>query len=212
MTNNKIAIIDYKMGNLGSVFNAFVKVGAKAELVSDPDQLSQYGRVTLPGVGAFPDAMKSLKRSGMDQAIKEFAASGKPIMGTCLGMQLLFDSSEEFGEHEGLGLIPGKVVEFDKSKFDNPKLKVPHMGWNEMFTKGLTLKENSIFKGLPNEFYLYFVHSFHAVCDDKYAIGKTQYGYEFVSAVNKDNIYGFQSHPEKSHNVGLKILENFVNL
>ena len=227
MTNNKIAIIDYKMGNLGSVFNAFVKVGAKAELVSDPDQLSQYGRVTLPGVGAFPDAMKSLKRSGMDQAIKEFAASGKPIMGTCLGMQLLFDSSEEFGEHEGLGLIPGKVVEFDKSKFDNPKLKVPHMGWNEMFTKGLTsndlsqsdesfagltLKENSIFKGLPNEFYLYFVHSFHAVCDDEYAIGKTKYGYEFVSAVNKDNIYGFQPHPEKSHNVGLKILENFVKL
>ena len=210
MTNNKIAIIDYKMGNLGSVFNAFVKVGAEAELVSDPDQLSQYGRVTLPGVGAFPDAMKSLKRSGMDQAIKEFAASGKPIMGTCLGMQLLFDSSEEFGEHEGLGLIPGKVVEFDKSKFDNPKLKVPHMGWNEMFTKGLT--PTKLFEGLPNEFYLYFVHSFHAVCDDKYAIGKTQYGYEFVSAVNKDNIYGFQPHPEKSHNVGLKILENFVNL
>ena len=210
MTNNKIAIIDYKMGNLGSVFNAFVKVGAEAELVSDPDQLSRYSRVTLPGVGAFPDAMKSLKRSGMDQAIKELAASGKPIMGTCLGMQLLFDSSEEFGEHEGLGLIPGKVVEFDKSKFDNPKLKVPHMGWNEMFTNSLT--HTKLFESLPNEFYLYFVHSFHAVCNDKYAIGKTKYGYEFVSAVNKDNIYGFQPHPEKSHNVGLKILENFVNL
>ena len=208
-----IGIVDYKMGNLGSVFNAFVKVGAKAELVSDPDKLAAYERVTLPGVGAFPDAMAHLHQSGMAEAIKQFAHTGKPLMGTCLGMQLLFDSSSEFGNHAGLGLIPGQIVAFDESKFDH-KLKVPHMGWNEMFrmrNEKLEIR-NGLFDGLPKEFYLYFVHSYHAVCDDKYAIGKTYYGYEFVSAVQHENIYGIQPHPEKSHEHGLKIIENFVNL
>ncbi len=231
MSNGKIAIIDYNMGNLGSVFNAFIKVGAKAELVSDPNELSKYDRVTLPGVGAFPDAMDHLNSSSMSDAIREFAATGRPLMGTCLGMQLLFDSSEEFGRTDGLGLIPGRVVKFDESRFDHP-LKIPHMGWNEMFCRGLHPKSISkgtsddnasalssagltptkLFEGLPSEFYLYFVHSYHAVCDDKYAIGKTHYGYEFVSAVQLDNIYGFQPHPEKSHDIGLKIIENFTKL
>ena len=202
-----IAVVDYKMGNLGSVINAFAKVGAKAELVSDPDRLSDYDRVQLPGVGAFPDAMKSLNQSGMAEAIRKFADSGKPLMGTCLGMQLLFDESEEFGTHKGLGLIPGRVVRFDEAKFDHP-LKVPHMGWNELFVR----KDSPIFEGLPREFYLYFVHSYHAVCDDEYAIGTTYYGYEFVSAVQRENVYGFQPHPEKSHNHGLKIVENFTKL
>jgi glutamine amidotransferase len=208
-----IGIVDYKMGNLGSVFNAFVKVGAKAELVSDPDKLAEYDRVTLPGVGAFPDAMAHLHQSGMAEAIKAFADTGRPLMGTCLGMQLLFDESEEFGEHTGLGLIPGKVVAFDESQFDH-KLKVPHMGWNEMFTQtsALSTQRSTLFAGLPEEFYLYFVHSFHAVCDDCYAIGKTYYGYEFVSAVQNENIYGIQPHPEKSHEHGLKIIENFTKL
>ncbi len=229
---NKIGIVDYNMGNLGSVINAFAKIGAAAELVSDPDRLAAYNHVVLPGVGAFGDAMDSLGSTGMNQAIREFAQSGKPLMGTCLGMQLLFESSEEFGEHTGLGLIPGKVVEFDKSRFDNPKLKVPHMGWNEMFVKTFKTDRHpeldsgsheipdqvrndgkrSIFAGLPDELYLYFVHSYHVVCDDRYAIGKSYYGYEFVSAVNNENIYGFQPHPEKSHDNGLKILKNFVNL
>jgi glutamine amidotransferase len=161
----------------------------------------------LPGVGAFADAMEHLKENGMDKAVKAYAATGKPLLGICLGMQLLFESSEEFGTSKGLGLIEGKVVAFDESKFDT-KLKVPHMGWNEMF------KQNDVplFDDLDKEFYLYFVHSFHAVCDDKYAIGKTYYGYEFVSAVKKDNIYGIQPHPEKSHENGLKIIENFVKL
>jgi len=203
-----IAIVDYNMGNLGSVMNAFIKVGADAELVSDPDRLKDYDRVTLPGVGAFPDAMSHLRDSGMDSAIREFASTGRPLMGTCLGMQLLFDSSEEFGSTEGLGLIPGKVVAFDEKSFDH-KLKVPHMGWNEMFIQG---QDNPIFGGLPNDLYLYFVHSYHAVCDERYTIGKTHYGYEFVSAVQNENIYGFQPHPEKSHDYGLQIIENFTRL
>ncbi len=202
-----IGIVDYKMGNLASVINAFVKVGAVATLESDPSKLNQYDKLILPGVGAFGDAMTHLKENGMDEAVKNFAATGKPLLGICLGMQLLFESSEEFGSTQGLGLIPGKVVAFDENRFDHT-LKVPHMGWNELFVQ----KETAIFKGLPKEFYLYFVHSYHAVCDDVYAIGKTHYGYEFVSAVQNGNIYGIQPHPEKSHNNGLKIIENFAKL
>lgn len=195
------------MGNLASVINAFEKVGAEISLESDPEKLQNYDKLILPGVGAFGDAMEHLKQNGMDKAVIAYAKSGKPLLGICLGMQLLFESSEEFGTHKGLGLIEGKVVAFDESKFDH-KLKVPHMGWNEMFKQ----TDTPIFDGLNKEFYLYFVHSFYAVCDDKYAIGKTYYGYEFVSAVNKENIYGIQPHPEKSHENGLKIIENFVKL
>jgi glutamine amidotransferase len=199
------------MGNLASVINAFAKVGADATLESDPSKLSQYDKLILPGVGAFGDAMEHLKENGMDEAVISFAATGKPLMGICLGMQLLFESSEEFAKDEngtpGLGLIPGKVVAFDENKFDHP-LKVPHMGWNELFQQ----KQTALFSELPEDFYLYFVHSFHAVCDDAYAIGKTHYGYEFVSAVQNGNIYGIQPHPEKSHENGLKIIENFVKL
>jgi glutamine amidotransferase len=195
------------MGNLASVINSFAKVGADAALESDPSKLCQYDKLILPGVGAFGDAMEHLKKNGMDEAVIAFAATGKPLLGICLGMQLLFESSEEFGETKGLGLIPGKVVAFDESKFDHP-LKVPHMGWNELFQQ----KQTALFADLPKDFYLYFVHSFHAVCDDQYAIGKTHYGYEFVSAVQNRNIYGIQPHPEKSHENGLKIIENFAKL
>ena len=202
-----IGIVDYNMGNLASVINAFAKVGADTILESNPSKLSQYDKLILPGVGAYGDAMEHLASNGMDKAVKDYAASGKPLLGICLGMQLLFDSSEEFGSTQGLGLIPGKIVAFDESKFDHPQ-KVPHMGWNEMFQQNNT----PLFDGLSDDFYLYFVHSFHAVCDNKYAIGKTHYGYEFVSAVQNNNIYGIQPHPEKSHENGLKIIENFVNL
>ena len=202
-----IGIVDYRMGNLGSVLNACAKVGAEAKLVSSPEELKECDRLMLPGVGAFPDAMAHLNASGMAEAIREFAASGRPLMGTCLGMQLLFERSEEFGEHEGLGLIPGRVVRFDETKFDRP-LKIPHMGWNELFVR----KDSPLFEGLPREFYLYFVHSYHAVTEEEYVIGTTYYGYEFVSAVQRENVYGFQPHPEKSHDHGLKIVENFANL
>jgi glutamine amidotransferase len=202
-----IGIVDYNMGNLASVINAFAKVGVDAKLESDPSKLNQYDKLILPGVGAFGDAMEHLKENGMDEAVINYAKSGKPLLGICLGMQLLFESSEEFGSHQGLGLIPGKVVAFDENKFDHA-LKVPHMGWNELFVQ----KETPLFERLKKDFYLYFVHSYHAVCDDTYAIGKTHYGYEFVSSVQNDNIYGIQPHPEKSHGNGLKIIENFAKM
>ena len=201
----KIGIVDYNMGNLASVSNAFKKIGAEAEIVSDADKLNRYDKLVFPGVGAFGDAMEHLKSTGLDEAMREFVKSGRYVIGVCLGMQLLFESSEEFGYYEGLGIIPGSVVKFDKNKMSGHK--IPHMGWNKMFFK----KNTALFKGLSDP-YLYFVHSYHVVSDEKYVIGKTFYGYEFVSAVNKDNVFGFQPHPEKSHNEGLKILENFVNL
>ena len=204
---NVIGIVDYNMGNLASVINAFAKVGVAARLESDPLKLNQYDKLILPGVGAYGDAMDHLKENGMHTAVIKYAQSGKPLLGICLGMQLLFESSEEFGMTKGLGLIPGKVVAFDENKFDHP-LKVPHMGWNELFVQN----DTPLFSNLDKDFYLYFVHSFHAVCDDQYAIGKTHYGYEFVSAVQNGNIYGIQPHPEKSHENGLKIIENFAKL
>jgi len=192
------------MGNLASVYNACKLIGVKADIVSDPYKVKEYDRVILPGVGAFADAMENLETTGMKNAVLEFADSGKPMIGICLGMQLLFDSSEEFGLTKGLGLIPGKVVGFDKSKMDMQDHKVPHIGWNKLFHK-----DSKLFDGLENP-YLYFVHSFHVVTDDKYTIGTTHYGYDFTSAVQKDNIYGFQPHPEKSHDNGIKILKNFM--
>ncbi len=202
-----IAIVDYNIGNLASVINAFKVLGEDVVVESNPSKLKEYDKLILPGVGAFGDAMEHLKSNGMDRAVIEYANSGKPLLGICLGMQLLFESSQEFGNHKGLGVIEGRVVAFDESKFEQ-KLKVPHMGWNELFIQ----KDTALFKNLSKEFYLYFVHSYHIECDDKYVIGKTYYGYDFVSAVNRDNIYGIQPHPEKSHKNGLKIIENFINM
>lgn len=203
----KIAIIDYNMGNLASVANAFSKIGHEASVVRSADGIKSFDKLILPGVGAYPTAMEHLRESGMLEAILEFAKSGKPLLGICLGMQLLFQKSYEFGENSGLGLIEGEVVLFDKARLDN-ELKIPQMGWNKLFVK----KDTPLFNELAKEFYLYFVHSYHAVCDEQYIIGETFYGYSFPSAVQKDNIYGFQPHPEKSHEMGLKILENFVRL
>lgn len=202
-----IAIVDYNMGNLASVQNAFAKLGKDTVVENDPVKFKEYDKLILPGVGAFGDAMEHLRERNMINGIKEFAASGKPMLGICLGMQLLFQSSEEFGNHEGLGLIKGKVTRFDESKFEE-KLKVPHMGWNRMFTK-----EHPLFKGLDDMHYLYFVHTYHVNCDDENdIIGRTNYGYEFTSAVAHNNIMGIQPHPEKSHENGLQILKNFIEL
>jgi len=202
-----IAIVDYNMGNLASVQNAFAKLGKDTVVESNPEKFKEYDKLILPGVGAFGDAMEHLRERNMINAIKEFAESNKPILGICLGMQLLFESSQEFGENEGLGLIKGHVSAFDISKFSTP-LKVPHMGWNRMFTTN-----HPLFDGLDENHYLYFVHTFHVTCENENdIIGTTEYGYKFTSAVAHNNIMGIQPHPEKSHDNGLKILENFIKL
>ncbi|RUM62567.1 MAG: imidazole glycerol phosphate synthase subunit HisH [Sulfurimonas sp.] len=202
-----IGIVDYKMGNLASVQNAFSKLGEETVVENDPQKLKEYDKLILPGVGAFGDAMEHLREYNMIDAIKEFAQSKKPILGICLGMQLLFDSSEEFGKHEGLGLIKGDIKAFNESKFSEP-LKVPHMGWNRMFTKN-----HPLFDGLDENHYLYFVHTFHITgANEKDIIGETEYGYKFTSAVAHENIMGIQPHPEKSHENGLKILKNFIKI
>ena len=202
-----IAIVDYNMGNLASVQNAFAKLKKDTTVESDPKKFKDYDKLILPGVGAFGDAMEHLRDRDMIVALQDFAKSGKYMLGICLGMQLLFESSEEFGKHEGLGLIKGDVKAFDTSRFEEP-LKVPHMGWNRMFTK-----EHPLFNGLDEEHYLYFVHTYHVNCiDEEDIIGETYYGYKFTSAVACKNVFGIQPHPEKSHENGLKILQNFINL
>ncbi len=202
---NEVTIVDYNMGNLASVANAIQKIGAKANFAKTKEDILKSKKLILPGVGAFGEAMEHLRENGLDVAITEYARSGRELLGICLGMQLLFEKSEEFGAHEGLGLIPGSVVKFDESRFSE-RLKIPQMGWNKLFVN----KDHFLFNGLDKEMYLYFVHSYHAQCDEEYIIGKTLYGYEFPSAVAKDNVCGFQPHPEKSHEVGLEILKNYI--
>lgn len=214
-----IGIIDYGAGNLRSVQNAFDYLGAKTQIVREAENLTKFDRILLPGVGAFGEAMSKIRALNLDVALREFIASGKPFLGICLGMQLLFEKSYEFGENAGLGVINGEVVKFDTSKFTDtnlspqnstfaPKIKIPHVGWN-----GLKFaKETKINANLNDEIYLYFVHSYHVLCDDSVVLGRTNYGYEFVSAVAKDNVFGFQAHPEKSHKNGLKIIKNFMEL
>ena len=193
------------MGNLASVFNALKKVGENRisiQIENDPEKISSYDKIILPGVGAFGDAIEHLKDIGMDRAIVEFAKSGKYLLGVCLGMQLLFEKSEEFGEHRGLSLLNGEVKRFPKTH-----LKIPHMGWNRVFPK----HTNSLFRDLDNP-YLYFVHSYYVETTEENILATTQYGITFTSAIEKENIFGLQPHPEKSHNNGLKILENFIEL
>ncbi len=202
-----IGIVDYNMGNLASVRNAFKLLGEEVHVESNSDKFKEYDKLILPGVGAFGDAMEHLRERNMIEPLKAYAQSGKYMLGICLGMQLLFESSEEFGSHEGLGLIEGSVRYFDKSRFDS-ELKIPHMGWNRMFTQ-----KHDLFNNLDDKHYLYFVHSYHVTCkNSQNIIGESEYGYKFTSAVAKDNILGVQPHPEKSHKNGLKILENFIGL
>lgn len=200
-----IGIVDYNVGNLQSVINAFNKLNIHVKLESDAQNLHVYDKLILPGVGAFGDAMQSLKQTNMIESLREYVKSGKYILGICLGMQLLFEKSYEFGEYDGLKFLSGEVVGFDRTKMS---FKVPHMGWNQLHVN----KKNVLFKNMDDVFYLYFVHSFHVKTLNTYASGVTNYGYEFVSAVEYENILGIQPHPEKSHANGLKILQNFANL
>ncbi len=201
-----IGIIDYKMGNIASLRNSLTKIGAVAKVVSTPEEIKACDKLILPGVGAFNDAAEHLAEGGLDEAIKAFAQSGNYLFGVCLGMQLLFEKSEESRGAVGLSLIPGEVVHF-RNNDKNLHLKIPHMGWNRM-----SRTDDPIFAGLPEAFYLYFVHSYHASCDSRYVIGSADYGETFTAAVRRENIYGLQPHPEKSHETGLKILKNFVEL
>lgn len=203
----KVAILNYGMGNLKSVYNSCEKVGFKTDIVDNPEKLKLYDKLILPGVGAFPDAIKHLKQSGMFEILRE-SANSKPLLGVCLGMQLLFEKGFEHHECEGLGLIAGKVVRFDTSKMTKHE-KIPQMGWNKIFLK----KQSKLTEGINDESYLYFVHSYHAECKNSSDIlATTHYGYEFTSAIQRENIFGFQPHPEKSGETGLKILQNFLEL
>ena len=198
-----IAIIDYGVGNLFSLCSSLKFIGADAKIVSDADEIRAADKLILPGVGAFADAAKKLRDSGLDKVIIEEAAKGKPLMGICLGMQLLFEKSLEYGEHEGLGLIKGSVVPMEG--YIPKSLKIPHIGWNKLIYK----KKHELFKYLSDSDCVYFVHSYFASgCDDD-IIATAEYGKELCAAVAKDNVMGCQFHPEKSGQAGLNILRAF---
>lgn len=200
-----IAIIDYGMGNLRSVQKALEKVGAAAEVTCDPDRVRRAAKVILPGVGAFPDAITELRRTGLAEAFTEAVARGTPCLGVCLGLQLLFESSEEDGRHAGLGLLPGTVVRFDPA----PGLKVPHMGWNTL----RLISDAPLFRGLPAEPSVYFVHSYRAAPRDRSVVAaEADYPTPFTAAVWRDNLMACQFHPEKSQRVGLAMYRNFADL
>lgn len=201
-----IAIIDYGVGNLFSLLSSFSAVGEKAVATADPDVIKKADKLILPGVGAFSDAAKKLRESGMRELITDEAANGKPLLGICLGMQLLFEKSYEYGEHEGLGLIKGSVKPI--SEFIPEGLKIPHIGWNALIFK----KETMIFKYIKNGDHVYFVHSYHACDCEKDTTAVTEYGGVLTASVGRDNVFGCQFHPEKSGEVGLKILKAFAEL
>lgn len=196
-----IAIIDYGVGNLFSLTQSLKKIGAESVVTYDPKVIAGADRLILPGVGAFGDAAQKLKESGLDSVIKFEVAEGKPLLGICLGMQLLFDKSFEYGEHVGLGLIKGEVLPLADYICG---LKIPHMGWNCLEF----VDNNPIFKNLRQGEYVYFVHSYFANCGEGLS-ATTDYGIKVTAAVRKDNVYGVQFHPEKSGAAGLEILRAF---
>jgi glutamine amidotransferase len=198
-----IAIIDYGMGNLRSVQKGFERVGREAVVTSDAKTILSAGKVVLPGVGAFPDCMRNLEQNGLIDVVHQTVRSGKPFLGICLGLQLLFTESEEFGISKGLDIIKGRVKLF---KLQDSALKVPHMGWNSIAIR----RRAPALQDVPDNSHVYFVHSFHVVPEDKNVIATTtNYGMEFVSSIWKDNIFAVQFHPEKSQALGLSILKRF---
>lgn len=201
-TSKKIAIIDYQMGNLRSVQKAFEKVGADAVITSDPREVWGADKVVLPGVGAFRDAIAELRRRDLVTVIREVIAARKPFLGICLGLQLLFDVSYEDGVHEGIGIVPGEVRKFELP----PGLKNPHMGWNQVDI----VRPSPILKGIANQAYFYFVHSYYVAPRDESVVAlTTSYPSPFCSAIAVDNLFATQFHPEKSQANGLLLLKNF---
>ena len=201
-----IAIIDYGVGNLFSLKSSFGAVDANAEITGDVNTIRNASALLLPGVGAFSDAAKKLRASGLDEVLKEEVAKGKPLLGICLGMQMLFEKSYEYGEHEGLSLIKGEVVPM-KGKIP-ASLNIPHIGWNALDIK----KESPLLKYVKTGDCVYFVHSYYAECADDALIADTEYGINMTAAVQSDNVFGCQFHPEKSGRVGLSILRAFCEL
>jgi len=201
-----IAIVDYGMGNIRSVEKAFRKIGAEVCVTADPAVVKGAAGIVLPGVGAFRDCMDNLDRLGMLDVIISEIHNKKPYLGICLGLQILFSESEEFGSCKGLDVLPGKVVRF---RLDDPSLKIPHMGWNTVSLK----KRPPICRDIPDHSYFYFVHSFYVVPDNSDVVaGTTEYGIPFTSLVWKDNIMATQFHPEKSQTLGLHVLKGFADL
>lgn len=198
-----IAIVDYGLGNLRSVKYALDRLGVESDLTSDAGAIARAEAAILPGVGAFGEAMANLRSLGLVSPLRDYAATGKPLVGICLGMQLLFDQSEEHGLHEGLGLIPGQVVRF------SDELTVPHMGWNQVRQAA----PSPLFAGLKDNDYFYFAHSYYCrPADPAVAVGLTDYGLAYASTVQRANVFGCQYHPEKSGPSGLQMLRNFVQL
>lgn len=201
-----IRIIDYGVGNLFSLRSSLRAIGIDADYTGNPAEIRKADKLILPGVGAFRDAREALRSTGLDRVVQEEAGKGKPLMGICLGMQMLFDRSYEYGEYEGLGLIPGEIVPMEGRI---PKdLPIPHIGWNELMLK----QPSPLMKNTVNGDYVYFVHSYYAETPAEYVIATTDYGVEMTAAVQNDNVYGCQFHPEKSSEVGLSILKAFCEL
>ncbi len=197
-----IALLDYGAGNLHSVQKAIEFNGGDVILVQTSEDLLKADKAILPGVGAFGDGMKGLQQRELVPAIKEYAASGRPLLGICLGMQLLLDESDEMGQQQGLGLVPGKVRQFTQ-----PGIKVPQIGWNQLHLQ----QDSQLLDGLEDGSYVYFNHGYYCILDDpQNAIAETDYGTRYVSMLQQGNIYGAQFHPEKSQDVGMQILRNFV--
>jgi len=207
-----IAIIDYGMGNLRSVEKAFENVGFESVVTDKSETIEKADKIVLPGVGAFKDAKEGLQERNLVEPIINHIKKRKLFLGICLGLQLLFTRSNEDGIHEGLNIVPGEVARFKPDRLsggDNQKLKIPHMGWNTIRTK----KEVSILKGLPDNSYMYFVHSYYVIPDrDDVIATETEYGGAFVSMISIDNVFAMQFHPEKSQHYGLMILKNFGEL
>ena len=206
-----IAIVDYGMGNLRSVEKGFERFGFKARVTDNHKELESADKLVLPGVGAFRDAMDCLKQRGLTDIIVNCIKSGKPFLGICLGLQLLFSRSYEDGEHTGLGIIPGEVVRFKFSgNGTNGKLKIPHMGWNNI---NLRKPDNPLLKNVPDNAFMYFVHSYYVRPEDNRVVAtETEYGVRFASMIWDKNIFASQFHPEKSQQYGLAILKNFGDL
>jgi glutamine amidotransferase len=197
-----ITVVDYGMGNLRSVAKALEKVGLDVKVSSNPSDIKNAKGIVVPGVGAFGDAIHNLERFGLLEEVIKSIKEGKPYLGICLGLQILFEYGYEFGEHQGLGILKGKVIRFE----NKDDFKVPHMGWNQVWIK----QGNGLFSGIKEGEYFYFVHSFYAVPYEKEDIASTtDYSVEFCSAVEKNNVWAVQFHPEKSQKAGLKLLENF---